>query len=62
MECSVWEDYAQQCDPQQPKTRKPRPKKEVAKKPDPKKIFEGASGGAKPAKQKPGKSRQRRRK
>ena len=59
MECSVCEDYAQQCDPQQPKTRKPRPKKEVAKKPDPKKIFEGApkktfegaSGGAKPAKQ-----------
>ena len=58
MECSVCEDYAQQCDPQQPKTRKPRPKKEVAKKPDPKKIFEGAPktpSEPKPAKQKPGK-------
>ena len=36
------ENYAKQADEIQPKAKAPRPKKEVAKKPDPKKIFEGA--------------------
>ena len=34
------EDYAQQCDPVQPKSRRPRPKKEVTKV-VPAKIFDG---------------------
>ena len=40
MQHSPNENYACQCDPVQPKTRRPRPKKEVHK-PDPKKIFDG---------------------
>eukprot|EP01044_Picomonas_judraskeda_P025865 COSAG03_NODE_7646_length_889_cov_1.108861_1_plen_76_part_00 len=52
MEYSHNEDYACQCDPQQPKTRRPRPKKEVHK-PDPKKIFEQPGGAQKPPASKP---------
>ena len=40
MQHSPSENYAHQCDPVQPKTRRPRPKKEVHK-PDPRKIFDG---------------------
>ena len=46
------EDYAKQADEIQPKAKAPRPKKEVAKKPDPKKIFEGAKDST-PAKAAP---------
>ena len=42
------ENYAHQCDPVQPKTRRPRPKKEVHK-PDPAKIFDGMKPVLKPA-------------
>jgi len=54
------EDYAKQADEIQPKAKAPRPKKEVAKKPDPKKIFEGAKDST-PAKAAP-KRRKRRKK
>jgi hypothetical protein len=54
------ENYAKQADEIQPKAKAPRPKKEVAKKPDPKKIFEGGKDST-PAKAAP-KRRKRRRK
>jgi|SouAtlMetagenome_1021521.scaffolds.fasta_scaffold190375_2 hypothetical protein len=46
MNCQVCTDYAKETDPV-PK-KKPRPKKEVTKKPDPKKIFDGAATPFKP--------------
>jgi hypothetical protein len=54
MQHSPNENYACQCDPVQPKTRRPRPKKEVHK-PDPKKIFDGLvpPKAPKPAAKKP---------
>ena len=54
------ENYAKQADEIQPKAKAPRPKKDVAKKPDPKKIFEGAKDST-PAKAAP-KRRKRRKK
>ena len=42
-QCEPCEDYAKQADEIQPKAKAPRPKKEVAKKSNPKKIFEGAT-------------------
>jgi hypothetical protein len=65
MDFTAETDYACQCDPQQPKTRRPRPKKDVAKKPDPKVIFEQAKSEPKqkpkqkPPKQKPAKQKQK---
>ena len=56
MDFTAETDYACQCDPQQPKTRRPRPKKDVAKKPDPKVIFEQAK---REPKQKPPKQKQK---
>ena len=54
MQHSPNENYACQCDPVQPKTRRSRPKKEVHK-PDPKKIFDGLvpPKAPKPAAKKP---------
>ena len=43
MNCDPCEDYAKEADPVPKKTHRPRPKKEVAKKPDPAKIFDGAT-------------------
>jgi len=54
MNCDPCEDYAKEADPVPRKTQRPRPKKEVAKKPDPAKIFDGAT---KPRKRKPKKKR-----
>ena len=52
MQHSPNENYACQCDPVQPKTRRPRPKKEVHK-PDPAKIFETPKPTPKPTAKKP---------
>ena len=43
MNCDPCEDYAKEADPVPRKTQRPRAKKEVAKKPDPAKIFDGAT-------------------
>ena len=48
MNCQVCTDYAKETDHVPKKSQKPRPKKEVAKKPDPKKIFDGATTPFKP--------------
>ena len=64
MQHAANENYAHQCDPQQPKTRAPRPKAEVHK-PDPKKIFDGIANEKPPAKKPPAKkppAKQKRRK
>jgi hypothetical protein len=54
MQHAANENYAHQCDPQQPKTRAPRPKAEVHR-PDPKKIFDGIANEKPPAKKPPAK-------
>ena len=54
MNCDPCEDYAKEADPVPRKTQRPRPKKEVAKKPDPAKIFDGAT---QPRKRKPKKKK-----
>jgi hypothetical protein len=60
MQHAANENYAHQCDPQQPKTRAPRPKAEVHK-PDPKKIFDGIANEKPPAKKPPAKQKRRKR-
>ena len=52
MNCEPCQDYAKEADHVPKKTQRPRPKKEVAKKPDPSKIFDGAKPKPKQRKKK----------